>query len=283
MASTTVAQLAVELNRSAAALLEQLQSAGVSKGSTADSLTESDKERLLDHLRATHGTVPGAERKKITLTRKQTTEIKAAGSMGKARTIQVEVRKKRTFIKRDDTAPAAGEPTAPVIDDAELARLEEQAQAQAELLRRQEEDMAEQRRVRDEQAAREREAAEARAREIAETRATEAAAAALAAAQAPAGKRAAEVGAKKPAEAPAAPVAVEPVRPALRVIKAADVVDEEKQRAADLTKRRKAAEDEASAIRVMMNAPKKVLVAKKPEGSRRSARPGTHSRSGSRR
>ena len=70
MASTTVAQLAAELNRSAAALLEQLQSAGVSKASTDDALTESDKERLLDHLRSTHGTTAGAERKKITLTRK---------------------------------------------------------------------------------------------------------------------------------------------------------------------------------------------------------------------
>ena len=108
MASTTVAQLASELNRSAAALLEQLQSAGVSKASTDDALTESDKERLLDHLRATHGTVPGAERKKITLTRKSTSEIKQADSSGKARTIQVEVRKKRTFIKRDDAAPSAG-------------------------------------------------------------------------------------------------------------------------------------------------------------------------------
>ena len=51
MATTTVAQLAAELNRSGAALLEQLQSAGVSKASTDDALTESDKERLLDHLR----------------------------------------------------------------------------------------------------------------------------------------------------------------------------------------------------------------------------------------
>ena len=132
MASTTVAQLAAELNRSAAALLEQLQSAGVSKASTDDSLTESDKERLLDHLRATHGTVPGAERKKITLTRKSTSEIKQADSSGKARTIQVEVRKKRTFIKRDDAAPTVEEPAEPVIDDGELARREEEAQAQAE-------------------------------------------------------------------------------------------------------------------------------------------------------
>ena len=117
MASTTVAQLAAELNRSAAALLEQLQSAGVSKASTDDSLTESDKERLLDHLRVTHGTVPGAERKKITLTRKSTSEIKQADASGKARTIQVEVRKKRTFIKRDDAAPVAEEPAEPVIRD----------------------------------------------------------------------------------------------------------------------------------------------------------------------
>jgi hypothetical protein len=56
MAVTTVAQLAAELNRPAAALLEQLKLAGVSKASTDDALTESDKERLLDYLRSTHGT-----------------------------------------------------------------------------------------------------------------------------------------------------------------------------------------------------------------------------------
>ena len=101
MAVTTVAQLAAELNRSAAALLEQLQSAGVAKKSTEDPLTESDKERLLDFLRTAHGTGGSAERKKITLTRKQTSEIKKADSSGKARTIQVEVRKKRVFVKRE--------------------------------------------------------------------------------------------------------------------------------------------------------------------------------------
>ena len=265
MASTTVAQLAAELNRSAAALLEQLQSAGVSKASTDDALTESDKERLLDHLRSSHGTSAGAERKKITLTRKSTSEIKQADSSGKARTIQVEVRKKRTFIKRDD-APAAEEPSEPVIDDAELQRREVEAQAQAEQLRRQEEDLAQTRRLREEQEARDREAAEVRAREAAEKQAAEAAAAALA--HAAAASAPAKAGEAKPAAAPvvaAAPAVVEPVKPALRVIKAADVVDEEKQRATDLAKRRKAAEDEAAAIRVMMNAPKKVMVAKPPE------------------
>ncbi|HEY8708714.1 MAG TPA: translation initiation factor IF-2, partial [Burkholderiaceae bacterium] len=264
MASTTVAQLAAELNRSAAALLEQLQSAGVSKASTNDSLTESDKERLLDHLRTAHGTTAGAERKKITLTRKSTSEIKQADSSGKARTIQVEVRKKRTFVKRDDALPAVEEPAEPMIDERELERREEEAKAQAELLRRQEADLAETRRLREEQEAREREAAEASAREAAAKLAAEhAAAASRTATSTP---QTSADSAKSEAPAPTvAPPPAEPAKPALRVIKAADVVDEEKQRAADLAKRRKAAEEEASAIRAMMNAPKKVLVAKKPE------------------
>ena len=139
MAVTTVAQFAAELNRPAAALLEQLQSAGVAKASTDDALTEADKERLLDHLRSAHGT-GSAERRKITLTRKSTSEIKQADSSGKARTIQVEVRKKRTFIKRDDTAPA--EPVAPAVDEPELQRREDEAKAQAEQLRQQEADLA---------------------------------------------------------------------------------------------------------------------------------------------
>ena len=163
MAVTTVAQFAAELNRSAAALLEQLQSAGVAKASTDDALTESDKERLLDFLRSSHGTVAG-ERKKITLTRKSTSEIKQADASGKARTIQVEVRKKRTFVKRDDNVPA-DEPVAPAVDAAELRRREDEARAQAELLRKQEEELAEKRRQREEQEKSEREDSELRARQ----------------------------------------------------------------------------------------------------------------------
>jgi len=269
MAVTTVAQFAAELNRPAAALLEQLQSAGVSKRSTDDALTEADKERLLDYLRTAHGTGSG-ERKKITLTKKSTTEIKQADASGKARTIQVEVRKKRVFVKRDDTQPVAEEaPAAPVIDEAELQRREEEANRQAELLRRQEEDLAEKRRVREEQERAEREAAEARQRLAAEQAAAALAAAAAVPAPAPAAAPAPEpVAAAPAAAAPAAAPAsapAEPPRPAVRVVKAADIEAEEKQRAADLEKRRKAAEAEAAAIRAMMSAPRKVLVAKKPE------------------
>jgi hypothetical protein len=66
-------------------------------------------------------------RTKITLTRKQTTEIKKSDATGKARTIQVEVRKKRVFVKRDETPPVEAPPPAPVaaplpVVDAEQAR-----------------------------------------------------------------------------------------------------------------------------------------------------------------
>ena len=274
MATTTVAQLAAELNRPPAALLEQLKSAGVSKASTDDSVTETDKARLLDHLRIAHGTVNSAERKKITLTRKSTSEIKQADSSGKARTIQVEVRKKRTFVKRDEVSS----PTEDVISDEaredELRRREEEAHAEAERLRVQEEELAAQRRQREEQERVQREAAEAaeaKAREEAMAKAA-AEAAALAAAATTTGKKsdkkatAAAVAAAAAAPAEVVPaVPAEPAKPAFRIVKAVTVENEEKQRAADLAKRRKAAEDEAAAIRTMMNAPKKVLVAKKPE------------------
>ena len=260
MAVTTVAQFAAELNRSATALLEQLQSAGVSKASKDDALTEADKERLLDFLRTSHGTASG-ERKKITVTRKSTSEIKQADASGKARTIQVEVRKKRTFVKRDDTSPAPlEEAAAPEVDTEELQRRELEAQRQAELIRLQEAELEEKRRQREEaQAQRDREAKEAQEREEAERKKrAEAEAAAAAAAAVSVAKQPDSVSAPQaapvqaPVIAPAAPAA-EP-KPALRVIKAADVVDEEKQRAADLAKRRKAAEDEAAAIRTMMAA-----------------------------
>ena len=152
MSSNTVAEFASELKKSPDTLLEQLHSAGVDKSAATDALTENDKQKLLSYLQASHGTVAG-ERKKITLVKKSTSEIKQADATGKARTIQVEVRKKRTFIKRDDeaetTSTSAIEPAAPLIDHAELARREEEARSQAELLRRQEEELAEKRRDRE--------------------------------------------------------------------------------------------------------------------------------------
>jgi len=100
MSSHTVAQFAIELKMPANVLLEQLRAAGVGLASVNDTVTDGDKSRLLESLRRAHG---GSDGKKITLTRRQTSEIRQADATGRSRTIQVEVRKKRTFVKREVT------------------------------------------------------------------------------------------------------------------------------------------------------------------------------------
>ena len=343
MSNITVAELANELKRSVGKLLEQLQAAGVKKSSGGDVLTETDKKKLLDHLQSSHGTVAPA-RKKITLTKKTTSEIKQADATGKARTIQVEVRKKRTFIKRDDepaaalqtpspspaaeaarpAAAAAAAPASPVIGAAEAARREEEARRHAELLRRQEAEAAEKRRLREEQdARRQAEAAqpgpeEAKPQEtpaapqtpapqapaadsglppapaatqtkpsktaepetVSETAPETVSSAAPASGSAPAKETAASAARKaatsgaaelasssaasssavSPAAAPAA--VAEPAKPS---------PEEEAARRREQEERRRKAMAEAEAIRSMMNKPRKVLVAKKPESAKKAA------------
>jgi len=112
MAQTTVEQFAGELKLPTLLLLEQLKSAGVHKSSADDQLSESDKAALLEHLRKEHGTQ--ATKSKITLTRKSSTEIKKTDNTGKARTIQVEVRKKRVIEQREDGDLAEQEEVLPV-------------------------------------------------------------------------------------------------------------------------------------------------------------------------
>jgi translation initiation factor IF-2 len=147
MAQINVAQFANELGLPATLLLEQLQAAGISKALEEDTvLTEQDKTQLLDYLRRVHGAKD--TKNKITLTRRQTTEIKKADSTGKARTIQVEVKKKRVLVKRDaasaasDNQPAAVENAVPAIDAEQAAVREEEARKQAELIARQAADAA---------------------------------------------------------------------------------------------------------------------------------------------
>ena len=267
MSSTTVAEFANELKKSTDTLLEQLKSAGVPKSSASDVLTDSDKHSLLGYLQNSHGTA-SPERKKITLVKKQTTEIKQADATGKARTIQVEVRKKRTFVRRDDgtdTVQEHGESevqnaefSAPLIDNADLARREEEARHQAEFIRRQEEELAQRRKEREQQEAKERDA-------VAKTAVADALAKQKAA-EMP--ESAASVDEAKDIAAKAAVVEaarqVEAVRQkAIEISKAKAA--EEAARAADLSDRRRKAEAEAAAIRSMMATPKKVLVAKKPD------------------
>ncbi|HRM54178.1 MAG TPA: translation initiation factor IF-2 N-terminal domain-containing protein, partial [Ottowia sp.] len=264
MTNITVADFANELKRPTDTLMEQLQAAGVSKQSASDALTDADKQKLLNYLQASHGTDASA-RRKITLTKKTTSEIKQADATGKARTIQVEVRKKRTFIKRDDepAAPApmpvpeeveaparvAATPAAPLIDAAEQARRDDEARRQSELMRRQEEEAAEKRRQREEN--------ERRSAESASPASTDDAPAQPAPEPTAEPAVVAEAPAPSPAEAPPAPVAPSP--------------QAEAERAREQEANRRKALAEAEAIRAMMSAPRKVLVAKKPEEKKADA------------
>ncbi|MDD2923657.1 translation initiation factor IF-2 [Rhodoferax sp.] len=284
MSSMTVAEFASELKKSTDTLLEQLKSAGVAKTAATDTLTEADKQRLLGYLQSAHGTA-SSERKKITLVKKSTTEIKQADATGKARTIQVEVRKKRTFVRRDDNLDVPATSSAPVqeeesieapalIDHAELARREEDARRQAELIRRQEEELAERRRQREAQEAAAREAAERAAAKAAQDLAEQQKAQAQ---QTVAEESSQTVGQRNDAQAAnaatmaqaAEKAAAEQQSQAQAKEKAAaeskSRAAEEQARAVDLNERRRKAEAEAAAIRLMMSQPGKKLPPKKEE------------------
>ena len=140
MAQTTVAQFAKELKLTEELLIDQLKAAGVSKQGSEDKLTEEDKARLLTYLQEVHGHT--GEKKKITLMRKQTSEIKKSDATGKARTIQVEVRKKRTFLKVDKAAEVVEpekpvEAPQPILNDLEVAKRQAEEDRQAVLLAKQ--------------------------------------------------------------------------------------------------------------------------------------------------
>ncbi len=277
MSSTTVAEFANELKKSTATLLEQLKAAGVPKAAATDPVTDSDKHSLLNFLHASHGTAT-SERKKITLVKKSTTEIKQADASGKARTIQVEVRKKRTFIRRDEGAdsvpetPAVESAQVPVqvaLDQSELTRREEEARRQAELIRRQEEDLAEKRRQREEQEAKARAASEASA--VAASAAAASNKALASVTDTTSDDRAAEEAAAQMAEKERSNAK----QKAAALSKAR--ADEEAARAVDLSTRRRKAEDEAAAIRTMLATPNKaVQVAKKPEEVKAAAKGTLH-------
>ena len=257
MASNNVAQFATELKMPADLLLTQLRAAGVEKNSDSDVLSKEDKDKLLGHLRRAHGVAADGEKKKITLTRKETTEIKQADSSGKSRTIQVEVRKKRTFVKREDTpveeAPTPVAPAAPVIDEAEVARRAEDARRQTELMARQEADLREkQEHLQKLEAEKE---AQAKAMLKAQHDAEKAAAAApAAAAAAKADESAAEEKKRLAAE--------ETKKKAAQVAK--DVAREASEKAAATERARKAVADEVAQIKLMMSAPRRAIKAPEP-------------------
>jgi len=126
---TTVTEFATELSLSPAALLKQLAAAGVNADSADASLSAADKGKLLDYLRKQHGGADDSAGKRITLTRKSTTELRTADASGKSRTVQVEVRKKRVLVTRAAEAPA---PATPVSTPKAVLSADEIAAREAE-------------------------------------------------------------------------------------------------------------------------------------------------------
>ncbi len=125
MSQITIKGFAEQIGIQPETLLRQLSAAGLSAKKTEDELTDEEKEKLFLYLRASHGAVEeGAAKKKITLKRKSTSQVVQSTRTGASRTVQVEVRKKRTFIKRstveespapvDEMSLGAPIPNAPV-------------------------------------------------------------------------------------------------------------------------------------------------------------------------
>ena len=191
MAEVTVTQLAETTNTTVERLLQQLKEAGLSQTDASDLISEEEKQALLAHIKSTHGeTEAEAAPKKITLKRRTLSTLKTGGSSGRGRTVNVEVRKKRTYVRKAESeaaespeeapktaAPAAASAPAaePEVSAEELAA--EQAKAKEEALRRAAHDelLGEANRRRDE-AAKKAAEEEQKAKEEAEKKAREAAA-----------------------------------------------------------------------------------------------------------
>ena len=112
MAQVTVQQLAETVGTPVERLLEQLHEAGLPHRTADEPINDTDKAQLLKHLQARRGSAPakstGEQPKKISLKRKQVSEIKVASSAGRRKTVTVEVRKRRTLrAKPGQEAPVA--------------------------------------------------------------------------------------------------------------------------------------------------------------------------------
>ena len=104
MAEVTVTQFAEVLKVPVERLLAQLDQAGIKVAGENATITDEAKMELLSHLRRSHGLAEedtGSAPRKITLRRKSQTELKLASTQGRARTVNVEVRRQRTYVKRD--------------------------------------------------------------------------------------------------------------------------------------------------------------------------------------
>ncbi|MFT4824128.1 MAG: translation initiation factor IF-2 [Halioglobus sp.] len=106
MAQVTVHQLAEVVGAPADRLLTQMKEAGLPHTDAEEAVSDEDKQTLLSYLKRSHGESTSAPRR-ITLKRKTSSTLRTAGSQGR-KTVSVEVRKKRTYVKRDAAELEAG-------------------------------------------------------------------------------------------------------------------------------------------------------------------------------
>ncbi len=277
MANNTVNELAAEMGIPAKTLLSQFKAAGIEKTGETDSVSETDKRLLLETMRQERGSQNAG---KVTVQRRETTTIRQRDGQGGSHTIEVEMRRKRVFVKREDER-------AKLIA---AARAEAEAKARAELAKKAAEEAAQKAKAEKEAAEAEKRAQEAAAKKAAEEAAQKKAAeeaakqraAEEAAKKAAAEKAAQEAARKAKAEKEAAEAraraqkAKAAVKPAVKTA-AALAVDpaaakaEAEAKAAEQARReaaRKKAMEEAAAIRAMLSKPKTVLKAKVDRGDK---------------
>ena len=141
MAEVTVRELAESVGTPVDRLLSQMKDAGLPQQNDNDPVNDEEKQRLLDFLKASHGESTGGS-KKITLKRKVTTQIKSSTG-GKAKTVNIEVRKKRTYVKKEVPADKAVAEEPEVVTEASAVvddrRVEEDAKLEAARIREAEE------------------------------------------------------------------------------------------------------------------------------------------------
>ena len=301
MANNTVIDLAREMKIPAQTLLAQLKAAGIEKTGETDELSEADKRRLLDSLRSER--VPDRP-SKITVKRRETSTIRQKDGQGGAHTIEVEVRRRRVFVKspRQDDERARAIAAARAETEAAARRALEEKQVQAAQAENDAAKAAEAVKAAEaEKAAKaaqeakaqqaQKAAAEKAAREAAEQAAAEKAAAEEKAREAAAAERAAEEAARRKAREEA--VAKAAREKAEREKAEREKLDQELKRRAQAAAQRvapKAAEkeetavsaeerarrdaarkkalEEAAAIREMLSKPKTVLKAKADRGDK---------------
>ncbi len=138
MADVSVTQFADVVGISVDRLLEQLKEAGVNASNADATITDEEKMTLLSFLKAKHeSTGTSSEPKKITLNRKSTSELKVTGTHGKGKSVTVEVRKKRTYVKRsviqeEEEAKAAEEKAKREVIEAEKQAIVDEEQRQVD-------------------------------------------------------------------------------------------------------------------------------------------------------